>query len=515
MLDTTPVLIGAGQFTYRGKPAEAPSPLQLIKIAAEAAAADAGLAPGALAGLNAVAVAGFAVDAEGALARLPFPRLVNPPASLARALGAKPRWAPYSHMGGNSSQQLINVVSERIAAGEVDFALAVGGEFLGSLMRRLNQNLGFDSYEAGEGDPPPERVGDPRPGTSPLETAHGLNLPVNTYPLFENALRARDRRGIADHQARLGRLFARFTEVAAQNPYAWFPIARTAEELITVGPENRMVSFPYPKYLNAIMQVDQSAGVIITSVRKARDLGVPQEKWVFLHGCADAADLWFPLDRQNFHSSPAMRLTGKRALDMAGVGIEAIDWFDLYSCFPVAVEIGAEELGLSIDDPRGFTVTGGLPYAGGPGNNYAMHGVATMMGKLRAKPGAWGLCTANGWFLTKQSTGVYSTTPLEGAWVREAPSKIQSEIDALPHPATIDHPRGGATIETYTVVHTRDGYRMGIVIGRDEQDRRFVSNTPADPETLKDLEGVEGVGRTGEVRLADDGVHNIFTPDRQ
>jgi len=36
---TTPVLIGAGQFTYRGAPAVSPSPATLLKIAAERAAA--------------------------------------------------------------------------------------------------------------------------------------------------------------------------------------------------------------------------------------------------------------------------------------------------------------------------------------------------------------------------------------------------------------------------------------------------------------------------------------------
>ena len=134
--------------------------------------------------------------------------------------------------------------------------------------------------------------------------------------------------------------------MAAKNPYSWFPTERSAQELVTVSDDNRMVGFPYPKYLNAIIQVDQSAGVLIASVKKARELGVPEDRWVFLHGCADAADLWYPLDRQNYHSSPAMRLTGKRALEMADITMDEVKFIDLYSCFPSAVEIGAESLGL-------------------------------------------------------------------------------------------------------------------------------------------------------------------------
>ncbi|HEY0437830.1 MAG TPA: acetyl-CoA acetyltransferase [Phenylobacterium sp.] len=511
---TTPVLIGAGQFTYRGDPASSPSPNALLKIAADRAAADAGIGAAALAQIDALAVAGFTIDAPGST-RTAIPHSTNPPARLARDLGAQPRWSVYSQMGGNTPQQLLNVMAERIARGETQLGLAVGAEFLGSAMKRLTKGLGFDdwAHEADDELGEPERIGDPRSGVTPYEARHGIGRPINCYPLFENALRARDGRSVEDHQARLGRLFAPFTEVAAQNPEAWFPVARSAEELVTVSDRNRMIGFPYPKLLNAIMEVDQSAGVLMASVAKARELGVPEDRWVYLHGCADAADLWYPLDRQNYHSSPAMRLTGKLALEMAGVGLVQIDFIDLYSCFPVAVEIGAEELGLALDDPRGLTVTGGLPYAGGPGNNYAMHSIATMMGKLRAKPGSWGLTTANGWYLTKQSTGVYSTTTPARPFERQDPKVLQAEIDALPHPSVIETPQGAARIETYTVVHRREGPFMGIVIGRDEADRRFAAVTPNDPETLLGLERGEQVGRTGRVGPGPDGQTNLFTPD--
>lgn len=512
MRDDTPVLIGAGQFTYRGDAGNSPPPLELLKVAAERAALDAGLKGSVLADLDALAVVAFSIDAPGGLSKLPLPRLSDPPGSLARAVSASPAWSVYTETGGNSPQQAVNIVCERIARGESQLALVSGAEFLGSLMKRMKGGLGFDGW-ADDIDSKPQRIGDPRPGVTPQEAAHGLGYPVNTYPLFENALRARDGRSIEDHQKALGALFAPFTKVAAANPYAWFPVERSAEELVTVTDRNRMVGFPYPKYLNAIMEVDQSAAVLIASVRKARELGVPQDKWVFLHGCADASDLWYPLERQNYHSSPAMRLTGERAFEMAGITAADLSLIDLYSCFPSAVRIGAEELGLALDDPRGLTVTGGLPYFGGPGNNYALHAIAEMVTRLRERPGAYGLSTANGWFLTKQSVGIYSTKPVEGRWERQAPSVIQAQIDALPHPEIVEKPEGRARIETYTVVHGREGVRMGIVIGRDAQDRRFVAQTPDDPAVLKDLEMREGVGRTGQVGPHPDGVRNLFTPD--
>jgi acetyl-CoA C-acetyltransferase len=275
-----------------------------------------------------------------------------------------------------------------------------------------------------------------------------------------------------------------------------------------------MIGFPYPKFLNAIMDVDQSAGVLVTSLARARELGVAEDRLVFLHGCADANDIWNPIDRQDFHSSPAMRLTGELALGMAGISVSDVAAFDLYSCFPSAVQVGAESLGLVLDDPRGFTVTGGLPYAGGPGNNYAMHGVVVMMQRLRETPGSFGLCTANGWYLTKQSTGVYSTRRPSAPFRREDPSVLQARIDALPRPTVIERPSGRGRVETYTVIHDRDGFRMGIIVGRDEGDRRFAAIVPGtETKALASLEAREGIGRTGTVARSEDDRRNLFTLD--
>lgn len=510
--ERTPVLVGGGQFTWRGDPGASPSPTGLLKIAAERAAQDAGLGGEALATVDGLALISFAIDAPGE--RRIMPHSTNPPLTLSRRLGASPGWSVYTRAGGNSSQYAINVAAQRISEGLNRQILVVGAEFMGSGVKRLTRGLGFEDWDDAEDLPPPEWIGDGRPGVSPYEAVHGMDRPINIYPLFENALRARDGRSIADHQRRLGDLFAPFTRVAAANPEAWFQVERTPDELVTVTPANRMIGFPYPKFLNAIMDVDQSAGVLMMSLARARELGVPEDRLVFLHGCADANDIWNPIDRQDFHSSPAMRLTGERALDMAGITVGDIAAFDLYSCFPSAVQVGAESLGLALDDPRGFTVTGGLPYAGGPGNNYAMHGVVAMMQRLRQKPGAFGLCTANGWYLTKQSTGVYSTRRPEAPFVRQDPSVLQARIDALPRPAVIERPSGRGRVETYTVIHDRDGFRMGVIVGRDEADRRFAAIIPGtETEALASLEAREGIGRMGTVSRAGDDRRNIFTLD--
>ena len=90
---------------------------------------------------------------------------------------------------------------------------------------------------------------------------------------------------------------------------------------------------------------------------------------------------------------------------------------------------------------------------------------------------------------------------------------IQRAIDALDHPAIAERPAGPATIETYTVVHARQGFRMGIVIGRDGRGRRFVANTPRDEVTLRAMEAAEQIGRPGMVSQSEDGRRNLFVPE--
>lgn len=506
----TPVLIGGGQRTYRK--GTAPGPRAMVLEAVTLAAADAGLKPGALAAVDTIGVVGFTIDAPGPASRIPAPHMANPPMALAEDLGAHPRVAVYSHMGGNTPQAMVNWASEQIARGAADLVVLAGAEFLGSLMKRLTSGQDVSIYGGGP-DTPAVRWGDSRNDCSPQEAAHGLGFPANTYPLFENALRAKLGRSVEAHQQAMGRLFARFNAVAAENPHAWFPTRRTAEEIATEGPDNRMVGFPYTKYLNAVIQVDQSAAVIVASSAMADQLGVATDRRVYLHGCGEANEVWNPIDRADLAAAPAIGLSARKVFAMAGKTIADIAVMDIYSCFPSAVEIACREIGIAEDDPRPLTVTGGLPYFGGPGNNYVMHSIVTMLERLRAQPGDFGLVTGNGWFLTKHALGVYSTTPPAAPFEREDPKSYQKEIDALPRPEIVHEPSGPATIETYTVIHGRDKVRMGIVIGRDAQGRRFVANTPDDESVLLDLQSREGVGRTGTVQTGDGGMKNVFIPD--
>lgn len=498
MDENLPVIIGVGQVTQRPETERPREPLALMAEAARLAERDA--------------------QAGDLLHALDSVRVVNviswpsraPAHDLAQALAVAPREQLYTAVGGNTPQWQVNEAAARIHAGELKLVLIAGAEAMYSARRARAK--GVDLGWSPRGTPTPD-IGDTRGGVSETEAKHGAAMPTHVYPLFENALRAHYKHGMDEHRESLGRLFEPFSAVAAANPHAWFRDAKPAHEIATPSEANRYIGFPYTKYMNAIIDVDQGAALLLTSAGEARRMGVPEERWVYLWGCGDATDHWHVTQRANYHTSPAIRACGRRALEMAGATIDEITHFDLYSCFPSAVQIARDMLGIAADDPRPLTVTGGLPYFGGPGNNYVTHSVAAMVERLRIDRGTLGLLTANGWYVTKHSAGVYSTDPPRRAWKRSDPKLDQALIDAEPHPQFIDAPDGAAAVETYTVLFDRDGApERGIVIGRLADGARFIANAPDDRRTLEAMTKHEMIGAPGHVAPAIAGQTNIFTP---
>jgi acetyl-CoA C-acetyltransferase len=309
----------------------------------------------------------------------------------------------------------------------------------------------------------------------------------------------------------MGALLARFAAVAAANPLADRRAGYAAAQIATPGPGNPIIAHPYTRLMSANAFIDQGAAVIVTSLARARALGIARERWVFLHGCADGHDHWHVTERRDYHSSAAMPAVFGQALAMAGVTLDRIDLFDIYSCFASAVEVACDALGLATDDPRGLTLTGGLPYFGGPGNNYVTHAIAEMVQRLRAAPGRLGLVTANGNYLTKHSAGVYGTEPPARPFAPADPARLQAQLDAVPRPPLVELAAGAATVETYTVVHDARGPTSAVVIGRLAGGERFIANTAPDGALLAEMEAVDFLGRAGQV--SHDGQCNRFAPE--
>jgi acetyl-CoA C-acetyltransferase len=406
-------------------------------------------------------------------------------------------------------QWSVNRLFEMITRGELEAAMITGGEALST--QKAAQRAGIELDWSEDPGGAYEEWGVATRGWSDMEDRHRMAGAIFAYPMIENAIRGDRGRGIAAHGLEMGKLFSGFAAVAAGNPLADRRQGFSAERIATLDAANPYIGFPYTKLMNSNAFIDQSAAIILTSVAKARALGIPEDRWVHLHGCGDAYDHWYLSDRINMHSSPAMRTVAREAFEMADCTLDDMAALDLYSCFPSAVQIACDEMGIPLDDPRGLTVTGGLPYFGGPGNNYVTHSIAEMMNRVRAEPGRKGLVTGNGNYITKQSAGIYSTEPADKPFAPKDPAIYQAEIDANKGPAVTETANGAATIETYTVMHDRKGPTFGILFGRLGDGSRFIANTPDDPALLATMTEQDYLGAPGTVRSAD-GI-NVFTPD--
>ncbi len=520
----TPVIVGVGQVTNRPEDGEAatarPEPVELMAEAVLAAAED----------CSGAGVGGAAGVGRGLLQRAQSLRILNPrswdyvnPGELvAEQTGMEPRQFVLTTSGGNNPQRLINQTALAIGRGDMDVAVIVGADcgYSVAAARRDPNRPVLPWASQGADTVKPDGFGSSRPATTDAEADRGLGVAVNVFPLFENALRAEAGRRLDEHRAWIAELWARGSRVAASNPYAWLREARTAEQIATPDLANRMVAYPYTKLMVANVQVDQGAALILCSAEAAGAAGVPDDRWVFPLAGADADDHWFLSHRADFHSSPAIRLAGRAALALAGADIDTVARLDLFPCFPSAVEIAADELGVAVDDPgRPFTVTGGLTFAGGPGSNYGTHAVASMAAALRADPGSVGLVSGIGWCMTEHSFGVYGTRPgpdradigvgvgggvpeltgVEAAggyrWANPTPA-----VSVLPQCSPDAEARGEVTVETYSVVYERDGTPSRAIVACRTVDGRRAWAITTDPDQLAVLVTEEGCGRLGTLR---------------
>lgn len=498
MPERNPLLVGGGQIVDHAEdPSAGLEPLRLMEEAARRAVADAHAGAALLESIDTVAVVNVICHDYGDAAAL-----------LAERLGCHPARTLYTTLGGNTPQSLVNHLCDEIAAGRSEVALVAGAEAWNTMRRisKLGRPAGWAAPRPMTGAP----WGDPRPGVSAYEARHGIAQPIVTYPMVDNAFRAARGLTIADHHRELAEFSARCAAIAASNPYAWFRDGKDAATLGTVTADNRMVGFPYPKFMNAILDVNQGAALILASESAARRLGIASDRWIYPWAGADVTELWFIQDRVDYHSLPGVRRAGGQLFETVGFGIDRIRHLDLYSCFPIAPRLSAAMLGLAPDAPRPLTLTGALPWFGGPGSNYATHAIATAIERLRSDREGFALTHALGWNLTKHALAVYGGSPPPRGWQRAA-AGVQAWVDALPHPELAESAEGPASIETYTVIHGRDGEpERGAVIGRLLDGRRFLAVVRGDRGVLEGMERDEQIGRRGTVHH--DGAMNRFEP---
>lgn len=449
----TPVLAGVGERAQRPDDGTAAEPLDLLADAVTAAAADSGAAGEGRAlldlvdHLDVVHVVSWLYD--------------DLPARLAGRLGLHPARTAHSEVGGEQPTTLIDRAAARISAGESQVAVIAGGEAFRTLDRFRRQG----ALPPWTPPPPGATPLDPATLGTPLAWRHGLRFPSGVYPLFEHPSRATLGQTTGEALDWAARVWAGLSEVAANNPSAWSRRPRTAAEIRTPGPDNRMVSYPYPKLMNALLSVDQAAAVIVTSAEVAARLGLDPDRLVYPVGGAGAADAHDFLARPTFARTAAGAAALDGALTVAGRPVEDVDLLELYSCFPCVVRMASTHLGLPPDRP--VSVTGGLTFFGGPANAYMLHAAAAMVRALRAGDGTTGLLYGQGGLSTKHHAMVLDRCPDPRGYGTDNGPARQLRVDAEPHPGIAPEADGDGTLETFTVAYERTGEpSRGIVVGR-------------------------------------------------
>ena len=501
----TPILVGSGQISLHEirSTGDLLSPTELAARAVARALDDSGAA-GLAAKVDTLGLVRLFADSVPGLSLHPFGASDNLPLSVARRARTEPARLIYGPVGGQSPQRFVNEFAEAIARGESSVAVITGAEAIGGVKVARRQGWQVDWREQTGGSFEDR-------GCAPLQTefeaSHQITLPTQVYALFEHAWRHRQGLSVQAHREVMADVLLRLNQVARNNRLAQFPAPLEHTFLATPSADNYPIAEPYTKWCVAQDAVNQGAAVVLTSVAEAERLGIPRQKWVFLHGYADADDTCVS-QRPDISTSAALPASINAALTMAGKSVEDLQLFDLYSCFPVAVLAACEALDIDHNDPRPLTVTGGLPFFGGPGNNYSLHAIAEMLQRLRQNPGHTGLVTANGGYLSKQSVGVYSTRPVEN-W--QPGDNTAQEVMRRQSPVAVDESFSGAgRIETCTVVYRRGQPDHALMVGRADDGRRFLATSAeGDGSTAGSLLEGEPLGR--RVMVTREGGQCLFT----
>lgn len=480
---TTPVIVGIAQVAQRTKDLHvAKEPVDLMLDALRDAATDTGN-PSILNRVQSIRVSQGQWQYE------------NPAKYLAGELNVNGVETGKTVFGGNGVQTTINLSCLDIQNGKFDVIAMTGGEcgYSQANARRSGQTIAWREL----------------PGTpdwtikygigvrDPLETARGIGGASQMYAVIENAIRHERDETMQDHKVRVSKLWSRFNDVAQGNPNAWIERDVSAEEIRTEGASNRPIAFPYPKLMNANNNVDQGAALLLCSVEVAKQMGISESKWVYPWTGTDGHDTQTVSYRAKFTRAPGLRKVAESALELAELSVDDIAHFDLYSCFPSAVQVAAREIGLDLEQP--LTVTGGLTFGGGPLNNYVMHAIARMVELLREDPDKIGMVTGNGGILTKHAHGIYSSTPPSKPFIHR---DVQKCVDTSEDRVIDPNPNASAQVEGYTVIYDREAPVRGVAACLTEDGKRTWGYT-TDDDLMHEMQVHEFCGR--DVRLDDDG----------
>ena len=461
---SAPVIIGVGEASRKTVASEWPAPRELAGEAIKAALADTGKANIVASAIDTIAAIRTFED-SGVSLGTGSPD--NAPEAFAAAGGISAVRLIYADVGGQSPQAMLNELAGDIRRGTCEVAVLVAAEATGTAKRARKAGVTLDWRL------PSDTSFDNRLSTFPIlsrtEIRHGIISMPLAYSLIENARRTGLGLTGDAYALEMAALWSAFSVKAETRPHAQFPGFRSPEAMLGDDNANYPMTDIYRRWHVAQDAVDLGAAVILTSAGKARELGIAQDKWVWLAGAAEAAEP--PLsERAVIDRSAALDFAIPAALDQAGLAPADLGPVDIYSCFPCAVFAAVDSMkdaGRTLGD---YTLTGGLSFFGGPGNGYGMYNIAAMVDALRHDRSKPALVTANGGVMSKQAVGIYTATQPAVAWSGDVAKGYAPKLIPLD-----EAPQGKARVLSFVRPAGKDGLGSATVLLETERGTRAMA----------------------------------------
>lgn len=489
---TTPVIVGIGfQQERMEDPTQCAEPYQLMVRAARGAADDAGC-EALLQQVDSISVP------QGMW------QYRNPGKLIADALGCPSAKSVISDLGV-LQLTLLSDLCRAIAAGDQQVGLIAGGEAqFRELRSMITQQPVTETRQPDDTPPPDVHHTSPDPFCSDLESQRGLHLPVELFAIIESALRYDRNLTVDAHRDQLARLCSSFSDVAATNPHAWRRQPVSVEEIRNPTAKNPMLAFPYTERHCSSWNVNQAMAILVCSLAKAKELGLDSAGWVYPVAGVQSRHVVVLAQQRTLHSHPGTVRCGERVLALAGADRKDLTAAELYSCFPSALQSFA--LDVRLDGRCPLTVTGAMPFAGGPFNHFSLTGVARMAEVLRGggdgrtvSQRRLGLVSNLSGIFGKQACAMFSNLPNPNGYGYEDVTDAVAKRD---RPVRLDDRYvGPGTIVGYTVVFNREAPSHAIAICDTADNARTVVRTE-DKALLESMIRDEFCGRVVQISRA-------------
>ena len=306
-------IVGAAETTEMGLIPNM-SQIQLHADAALNAMADCGISP---ADIDGVATAG------------------ESPVAIAHYLGITPAYLDGTSVGGCSFMLHVRHAAAAINEGLATTVLVTHGESGRS------------------------RVGAGRFGASPasfqgqFESPYGVSAAPSTFTI--PVLRYMQDLGLTHEQLAMVAVVQR--EWAGKNPRASFRDPITVEDVLN----SRMIAYPF-HLLECCLVTDGGGALILTSADRAKDFKTTP---VYVIGTGESSEAPMVSQMEDFTSSKAFRVSGKKAFGEAGIAHKDVDHLMIYDAFAHLPIYGLEDLGFVGRGEAGAFIAEGNTRPGG------------------------------------------------------------------------------------------------------------------------------------------------------